>query len=112
MLTVIGSGLLLFSACAMLYQADERRGAFDVVRKSFPVRMVLRLGACLLFAATLVLLAGLQGWERGIPVWLGVFSAVFVGGLFLAAQKPGWHGPGGAAALVLGVLFSIAGAAT
>lgn len=110
MLTGLGALFLLFSACAMLYQADARRGALSVIRKNPEVRTGLRLGAWLVFAVTLVMIAGLQGWERGIPVWLAMFTAVFVSGLFLAAQKPEWHGPACGVSLVGGLVFTLAGA--
>ena len=107
MLIVLGVLFLLFSACAMLYQADARRGAFAIVRTNINVRTGLRVAAWLVFAITLVMLAGMQGWERGIPVWLGLFTAVFVLGLFLSAQKPGWHGPAGMVSLAVGLVLAI-----
>ena len=110
MLIVLGVLFLLFSACAMLYQADARRGALVVIRNNPRVRTGLRLGAWLVFAVTLVMIAGLLGWERGIPVWLAMFTAVFVSGLFLAAQKPGWHGPVCCISLAAGLLFTLGGA--
>lgn len=51
----------------------------------------MRVAALVVFAATLMTTATLQGWELGIPVWLGIFSFVFVAGLFLSSQKPDWH---------------------
>lgn len=109
MLIVIGSLLLLFSACAMLYQADKRRSAFASVRNASALRLLLRGGACALFGLTLALLSTLQGMERGITLWLGAFTFVFIGGLFLAAQKPDWHGPAGVASLAIGAVISVGG---
>lgn len=109
MLIVSGALFLLFSACAMLYQADTRRGALSVVRNNSGVRKGLRLGAWLVFAFTLVMIAGLQGWERGIPVWLAMFTAVFILGLFLSAEKPKWHGPACGVSLAAGLLFTLGG---
>lgn len=110
MLTVLGVLFLLFAACAMLYQADTRRSAFAVVREQPRVRVVVRAGAWLLFAITLAMLAGLQGWERGIAVWLAMFTTIFIFGLFLSSQKPDWHAPAGCISLVAGFLFAIGGA--
>ena len=110
MLLTIGSTLLLLSACAMLYQADEKRASFAIIRQSIRIRNYMRSTAGILLVTTLVLLAGIQGWERGIPVWLGIFSAVFVGGLFLAAQRPDWHGRVATGSFVIGLILSTVGA--
>ncbi|MEM1146584.1 MAG: DUF3325 family protein [Pseudomonadota bacterium] len=107
MLIVLSSTCLLFAACALLYQADERRSAFAIVRGSKRLRLGLRAAAMLVFIATLMMTATLQGWELGIPVWLGIFSFAFVAGLFLSAQKPDWHPKtalvSGAIGIVLGL---------
>ena len=91
MLNVFSITCLLFGGCALLYQADERRSAFAAVRASRPMRLGMRAVALIVFALTLIMTATLQGWELGVPVWLGVFSFAFVAGLFLSAQKPDWH---------------------
>jgi len=64
----------------------------------------MRAGAGFVFIATLMMTASLQGWELGVPIWLGLFSFTFVAGLFLSAQKPDWHAK---CALGLGVIGSI-----
>ncbi|MEO0818459.1 MAG: hypothetical protein AAFX86_14295 [Pseudomonadota bacterium] len=107
MLIILSATCLLFAACALLYQADDRRSAFAGVRGSQPARFGMRAGAVALFALTLMMLAPLQGWERGIPLWLGLLTLVFVAGLFLAAQKPGWHAPIAMGLSGIGVLAAI-----
>ena len=107
MLIVLSSACLLFAACALLYQADERRSAFANVRGSRQIRLGMRVGAVLVFAMTLIMTATLQGWELGVPVWLGIFSFAFVAGLFLSAQKPDWHAQTGAAFGALGIILGV-----
>lgn len=107
MLTVLSSTCLIFAACALLYQADERRSEFANVRASRSFRMGMRSAAMAIFVATLMMIATLQGWELGIPVWLGIFSFAFVAGLFLSAQKPDWHAKAAMAAGGLGLCLGI-----
>ncbi|MEO0450700.1 MAG: DUF3325 family protein [Pseudomonadota bacterium] len=107
MLTVISSTCLLFSGCALLYQADERRSAYANVRDSRSLRMGMRISAIVVFVATLMMTATLQGWELGVPVWLGIFSFAFVAGLFLSAQKPDWHPKAAMAFGVIGLVLGL-----
>ena len=107
MLTVFSTVCLLFAGCALLFQADERRSAFANVRASGSVRLGLRAMALLVFVLTLTMSASLQGWELGVPVWLGIFSFAFVAGLFLSAQKPDWHARVAMAAGALGVVLGV-----
>ena len=69
---------LLFAACALLYQADERRSSFEFVKTSRRSRLWMRAVAVAVFLLTLMMIASLRGWELGIQTWLGVFSFVFV----------------------------------
>lgn len=107
MLTVISTTCLLFAGCALLYQADERRSAYAHVRGSQPLRLGMRLVAAGVFVATLMMTATLQGWELGVPIWLGIFSLVFVCGLFLSAQKPDWHAKAGLALGGIGIVLGL-----
>ncbi|MEM9360001.1 MAG: hypothetical protein AAGB04_27770 [Pseudomonadota bacterium] len=111
MLIVISATLLLFAVCAMFYQADERRSAIALFRTSRRTRTAIRTVAGLLALLTLVMIASLRGWELGIPIWLGIFSLVFVVGLFLSAQKPNWHPKILVAACTLGALTGLASVA-
>jgi hypothetical protein len=106
MLLIISSTCLLYAACALLYQADDRRSAFAAIRTSRPKRYGLRGIAIALCVLTLFMVAPLQGWERGVTLWLGLISLVFVAGLFLAAQKPDWHPP---VALAVGGIGMVSG---
>lgn len=108
MLTVVSSTCLLFAACALFYQADKKRSAVAELRASPQLRTGVRAGATLISALTLIMIASLQGWELGVPVWLGLFSFVFVAGLFLSAQKPDWHPKSAALAGGLGVISGAA----
>ncbi|MEO0549643.1 MAG: DUF3325 family protein [Pseudomonadota bacterium] len=107
MLIVFSTACLLFAGCALLYQADGRRSAFASVRASEPMRLGMRVVALIVFVLTLMMTASLQGWELGVPVWLGVFSFAFVAGLFLSAQKPDWHAKVAMAAGALGVVLGV-----
>lgn len=107
-LIVVSSSCLLFAACALLYQADERRSSFGRVKASSGLRLWMRAVAVVLFLLTLNMVASLRGWELGIPIWLGIFSFVFVVGLYLSAQRPDWHPKVAIGAAGLGTLAGIA----
>ena len=107
MLTVLSSTCLMFAACALLYQADARRSAVAGVRGSQQMRYGMRTASVSLLVLTLFMVAALQGWELGIPVWLGLFSFAFVAGLYLSSQKPEWHLPSALAAAGIGGVLGI-----
>ncbi|MEQ3746112.1 MAG: hypothetical protein ABNH53_07770 [Henriciella sp.] len=104
MLAVISTFSLLYLACALLYQADDRRAVIAQVKASKPIRLGLRFGSGALFVISLLIMAPLQGWLRGVPIWLGLLSFTFVLGLFLAAQKQSWHTPSAMIAGGVGIL--------
>ena len=96
---------LTFAGCGLLYQADARRSAFAGLKTSWRARYLVRgcaVGVCML---ALCLAAAPQGWERGVPIWVGLLSLCFVAGLYLAARRPAWHGPATGAALAGGFAF-------
>lgn len=107
MLAIISSLCLLYFACALMYQADDRRAVFAQVKESRPLRFGLRSGAAVLLIMSLLIMAPLQGWLRGVPIWLGLFSLAFVLGLFVAAQKTSWHAPSAIVAGSIGVVAGI-----
>ncbi|MEM6535068.1 MAG: hypothetical protein AAF613_05440 [Pseudomonadota bacterium] len=107
MLTIVSATCLLYAACALLYQADERRAVYERVRRSPRVRLGMRAVAVAIFAVTLTMIAPLQGWELGIPVWFGLFSFTFVAGLFLSAQRPELHPQIGGIIGGLGIIAAI-----
>ncbi|MEO1661542.1 MAG: DUF3325 family protein [Pseudomonadota bacterium] len=90
-----------------MYQADDRRTSFAQVKKSAQIRFCLCSGAGVLLVISLLIMAPLQGWLRGVPIWLGLLSLAFVLGLFLAAQKPSWHAPSAMIAGGIGVLATV-----
>lgn len=107
MLGVGSSVLLLFSACAMFYQADVRRGSLIVLRQSKSARIAARCLAVGLMVAALIMLSGVSGLERGVPFWFGIFSITFVVGLFLSAQRSEWHLPAMITSFAIGVITAI-----
>lgn len=107
MLITLSSCFLLFAASALLYQADDRRSAFQNIKASRELRHLMRAASGILLFVALWMLSSQQGLERGIPIWLGIFGAVFVAGLFLAAQKPNWHAPAATIAAGCGVMFGL-----
>ena len=107
MLAVVSSLCLTYLACALLYQADSRRAAFAEVKQSRPIRFGLRFVAGLVFIISLLVMAPLQGWLRGVSIWLGLLSFVFVSGLFIAAQRPSWHAPSAMIAGSAGIIALI-----
>lgn len=82
---------LLYLACFGFYHAGERRTAFDWLKTSEPARRWLRLGAWALAVVALFLLAQVQGWERGIPIWLGLLTLTGVASLLVSALVPRRH---------------------
>ena len=86
MLTTIAIILMLYAASALLYQADKRRAEIALLKTSPRHRTGARLLACTILVLTLWAASLPQGWERGIPIWLGLFFAAFVTSLFVSAQ--------------------------
>ena len=82
---------LLYLACFAFYHAGERRTAFARLKESASSRRRLRLGGWALAIVALFLLAQVQGWERGIPVWLGLFTLTGVASLLVSAFLPRHH---------------------
>ncbi|MEL6198952.1 MAG: hypothetical protein AAFR09_01970 [Pseudomonadota bacterium] len=102
-LTLASLGLI-YAACVALHHAHPKRTAFDRVRTHSGAQRGLRLGAVLLLAATQLLLAAAVGWERGIPIMLGVLAATGALSLIVATLAPRTHLPGGAALLGTGMI--------
>ena len=102
---------LLYLACFAFFHADPRRTGFDYVRRQPHLKAWLQLAAWAAIAAALFVLADFVGWERGIPVWLGLFICAGVTSLFVAAVNVRRHMmTGGLCVLVLitsGMLLSV-----
>lgn len=102
--------LLAFAGAALLYQADARRTRLARLRASRRWRDGVRALAAVSLVAALFLAAVPQGFERGVPIFLGLLTVGVVGTLLLAALRPGWHPPAGGAALVLGSALAMGAA--
>lgn len=106
------SACLAYMACASFYQAGERRSQVALLKASPAVRRGVYAGAWILLLVALWLLATPQGWERGVPIWLGVLTGAGALSLFIAALRPTWHVASiavagvGALAFLLGALFA------
>lgn len=109
MLTAISATCLLYLSCALLYQADGRRAGYASIKASQNLRYGMRLTSIGIALVALLMLTSLQDLERSIPIWLAAVSAVFVIGLFIAAQRPDWHAYSGLIAGAIGLLTLVAG---
>ena len=94
-----GLGVLLsYLACAGLFQANSRRTTIQSFRfpdGDWPVlnrRLVLSASWALIIVS-LLLFSAPQGFERGVPIWLGVLGLAGFITLFIAAIKPSLHMP-------------------
>lgn len=95
---------LLLVACVGFYHARASRTHFDALRRSARRRVLLRWFCWSLLALSAWLLALPQGWERGVPAWLGSLSAAGVASLLIVALAPRWHAPAGLVALGVALL--------
>ncbi|MEM7740316.1 MAG: hypothetical protein AAF225_05900 [Pseudomonadota bacterium] len=100
---------LLALALVFWVEANERRSVLAQVQASANLR---RLGGgvgWVLSGLALIVLAGLQGWERGIPIWLAGFSVTAALCFIFIGRFPGKHwwvgGAAAIAALILGPAF-------
>ena len=82
---------LLYLACVGFYQAGATRTSFQRLKTSAGTRQSVRLASWLATLAALVLLAQSQGWERGVPVWLGLFTLAGIASLLVSALAPHRH---------------------
>lgn len=94
-----------YVACVALFQANERRTAVELFEKSVRLRTALKMSAwCLLIISTF-LCASLQGWERGVPLWLCMIAVAGFISLYVSAYKPMHHVKSGIAALAASALL-------
>lgn len=96
-MTVTLAICLLYVACFGLFHAHPARTSFAAVKESPQVQTGVKTVAWVLLAATLFLTAQIQGWERGIPIWLGLATCAGVASLLIAALLPKWHAVSAAA---------------
>ncbi|MEO1043725.1 MAG: hypothetical protein AAFX52_15700 [Pseudomonadota bacterium] len=102
---------LLALALVFWIEANERRAVLAQVQASAALRRWGSGAGWVLSGLALIVLAGLQGWERGIPIWLAWFSISAVLCLVFIGRFPGkhwWVGSiAGGTALVLGPAYII-----
>ena len=92
------SACMLYAACAGFYQAGAQRTSLARLKTEVRLRRLVFAGSWVLALIALVLAAAPQGWERGVPIWLGLLTAAGAASLLIAALYPRWHLPSGVAA--------------
>ena len=100
---------LAYVACALFYQAGERRTALDRLKASPKARKAVRAVGWAALLIALWLFALPQGWERGVTIWIGATVAAGGISLLISALMPRWHlaSMGAAAACAMLLLLSI-----
>ncbi|MEM0930515.1 MAG: DUF3325 family protein [Pseudomonadota bacterium] len=98
---------ITYLGCVAFFEAGERRGRLHEVLTLSPSGTWLRRWAWAALIIALFLFAQPQGWERGVPIWLGALSVAGGISLLISALLPRWHIWTGAGA---GLLASIAAA--
>ena len=99
---------LLYLACAMFYQAHEKRTAVAAIRMSSRLQGRVTIAGWGLAVASLFLFAMPQGWERGVPLWFGAFTLAGTASLLIAALAPTRHVATGVASFIIAVLCAAA----
>ena len=94
---------LLYLACVGFYQAGAKRTSLERLKTSAAARRSVRLASWGVALVALVLLAQPQGWERGVPIWLGLFTLAGVVSLLVSALAPRGHLVTAAGAAVAGL---------
>ncbi|MEM6914571.1 MAG: DUF3325 family protein, partial [Pseudomonadota bacterium] len=96
---------IMYLGCVAFFESGERRGRVHDVLNITPSPTWLRRSGWAALLFSLVLFAQPQGWERGIPIWLGALSMAGGTSLLVSALLPRWHLWTGAGA---GVVASMA----
>ena len=81
----------LYLACLAFYQAAPKRTAFASIKGNVIYQRLTRAVACGFCLIALALLIALAGFERGFPIWLGLFMLAGVTSLLIAGLFPKWH---------------------
>lgn len=79
---------LLYLASVGLFHAHPRRARIRSLNASALLRRFVFVGAWVLAGVALILIAEPQGWERGIPIWIGLFGLAGFVSIFLDAVAP------------------------
>lgn len=112
MLLTLSSAGLLYAACVALYHADPKRSQFESLRTAARGPGVLRSAAAALIVVALLVLASRIGWERAVPVALGILAGGGIVCVLAAVFTPKAHVMGGTILLIAGTVASIAVLAT
>ena len=102
-LTLASIGLV-YAVCVALHHAHPKRTAFEHVRTDVRAQKALRIGAVVVLCLAQWLIAQAVGWERGIPILLGVLAAAGARSLIVATLAPRSHLPGGAVLMATGTI--------
>ena len=109
MLLTLSSTGLLYAACVALYHAHHPgRSRPEGLRNAAAPPWMLRAAALGMISAALALLASEIGWERAVPVTLGVLGGGGILCVLAAVFTPATHVAGGALLLAIGTLAGIA----
>ena len=107
MLLTLSSTGLLYAACVALYHAHPKRSQFESLRRTARGPALLRSAAAAMIVAALLVLASRIGWERAIPVALGVMAGGGIVCVLAAVFTPKAHVVGGTILLAIGALASV-----
>lgn len=106
-LTLTSAGLL-YAACVALFHAHPKRTRVELVRTREHGAMVVRGAASVLILATTMIIASQLGWEKAIPIVLGVLAAAGILCVLAAVFTPRRHVLGGTVLLVIGAVSGTA----
>lgn len=105
--TVVLVLCLQYAACVGVYHANERRAMVELLFTSSRARTILKISSWCLMIFSVFLSSSLQGWERGVPVWLCLIAISGFGSLYVSAYKPKQHAKSGIVAVAISALLSI-----
>ncbi len=108
MLLTLSTTGLLYAACVALYHAHPGRSWLEWLRSASARPWLLRVSAVALIAGAFLLLASQIGWERAVPVALGVLAGAGILCVLAAVFTPKTHVAGATLALAIGTLASLA----
>ena len=96
-----------YGACVALFQANERRTMVELIEKSARIRTALTVSAWCLLIISIFLCAKLQGWERGVPLWLCMIAVTGFISLYVSSYKPAHHVKSGLVALIASLIMAV-----
>lgn len=108
MFLALTSAGLLYAACVALFHAHPKRSRVELVRSHEHGPLVVRAGASVLILATTMIVASPLGWERAIPIVLGVLAGAGILCVLAGVLTPRRHLLGGAVSLAVGIVAGVA----